>query len=230
MRQRLAAVLAAVGVTVAGVAVAAPARADVPCTITNFSPRSVAVGLSPTVRTFGVSTSGCKPTGWSVEEAGFSFFTFDGAPQETFNPYFWANGDAGPKDVIVKATNADYSSRERVFLHGFSLLRRTTWQAGTFNAGPEPARKGRPISIKGRLLIADWARHVYVPYGGRTVGVQFRTLTGQYATVKYVTTDANGWVNTTVTAGGTGVWRLHYGGNTVAGASVPLGDAVQVIP
>jgi hypothetical protein len=36
-------------------------------------------------------------------------------------------------------------------------------------------------------------------------------------------------VRTTVPADTTGVWRLSYGGNTVAGPAVATGDSVQVV-
>ncbi|MGY1595218.1 hypothetical protein ACI79D_24865 [Geodermatophilus sp. SYSU D00708] len=227
MKKRLAAALAAFGLTVGGVAVATPAQAA-GCTITNFSPRSVVVGLSPVTRTFGVSTTGCTVASWSVEEADWAFYTYKGAPQETFNPNFYSNSDAGPSDVIVEVDDTSWNSRQRVFVDGFSLLRRTTWQSGSFNASPEPVRKGSPITVKGRLLVVDWNKGAYVPYASRTIQVQFRTPNGTYKTVKTVKTDRNGWVNTTVTATTTGIWRLHYGGNSTAAGSVPVGDSVQV--
>jgi hypothetical protein len=210
--------------TASSVAVATPAQAA-GCTITNFSPRSVVVGLTPITKTFNVSTSGCSRTGWTVEYDWT--FMWDLAPQETFDPYW--NSDAGPKDVIVTADSSTWETTERVFPDGFSLLRRTTWQSGTFNASPEPVRRGAPINIKGRLILADWENDRYGPYGGRSVSVQFRTPTGSYQTVKKVTTDRDGWVRTTVPADMTGVWRLSYGGNSVAGPSVATGDAVQVV-
>ncbi|MGY1640066.1 hypothetical protein ACI782_02900 [Geodermatophilus sp. SYSU D00703] len=233
MRKRLAAVLATVGLTVGGVAVATPAQADVRCTITNFSPRSVVVGLSPVTRTFGVSTSGCSTVrSWTVDESGYLFYTYKSSTQDTFNPNWLRNSDAGAKDVIVSVANGDWTRTERTFLDGFRLLRRTAWQSGTFNASPEPATKGGQITVKGRLLVADWdanwGQGAYVPYAGRTIQVQFRTPDGTYRTVKTVTTDRNGWVNTTVPASTTGVWRLQYKGNSVAAGSVPVGDTVQV--
>jgi hypothetical protein len=209
-----------------GVAVATPAQAA-GCSITNFSPRSVVVGLTPVTKSFAVSTSGCTRTGWNAMESDFSFYVYDRAPQQTFNPY--SNGQAGAKDVIVTARSSTYERTERVFADGFSLRRRTTWQSKTFNAGPEPVRRGAPISVVGRLLVADWDHDRYVPYGSRTVAVQFRTPTGAYRTVKTALTNRDGWVRTTVPADTTGVWRLSYGGNTVAGPAVATGDSVQVV-
>ncbi|WP_448610059.1 hypothetical protein [Geodermatophilus sp. URMC 60] len=226
MGRRWKTALLAGALTVAGVAGATPAQAAT-CTITNVSPRSVVVGLTPVTKTFAVSTSGCTRTGWDVMESDFSFYVYDRAPQWTFNPY--SNSQAGAKDVIVTARSSTYDRTERVFADGFNLRRRTTWQSNTFNAGPEPVRKGAPVSIVGRLLVADWNEDQYVPYASRQVAVQFRTPTGTYKTVKTVLTNRDGWVRTTVPASVTGIWRLSYGGNTVAGPAVATGDSVQVV-
>jgi hypothetical protein len=67
--------LATLALATGGVAVAPVAPADVPCTITDFSPRSVTVGLTPITATFKVSTSGCTRTGWDVSEAAGSAVT-----------------------------------------------------------------------------------------------------------------------------------------------------------
>ncbi|MET0765378.1 MAG: hypothetical protein ABWY29_10960 [Blastococcus sp.] len=225
MKKRFTTLLATVGLTLAGVAVAPAAQADAPCTISNFSPRSVVVGLTPIVKTFKVSTTGCSLQGWIARTSDYTFLAFDDAPQETFSP--WLNSEAGPKDAMISAYSVT-TTREKVFPDGFSLLRRTTWQSGSFNASPEPVKKGAPLSITGRLLVVDWTNDKYIPYAGRSISVQFRTPTGAYSTVKKATTDKNGWVRTTVPASATGVWRLSYGGNTIAGSSLTVGDAVTV--
>jgi hypothetical protein len=228
MRKRFTTLVTAVGLTLAGVAVGPTARADVPCTIANFSPRSAVVGLTPIVKTFSVDTSDCPVDSWTVSTSGYDFFVYPGGPQETFNPY--SNSEAGAKDVIVTAVSYTdgYTETQKVFPNGFHLLRNTTWQRRTFNAGPEPVKKGARLSIKGRLLVADWTNHKYVPYARRTIAVQFRTGTGRYTTVGYAKTDTAGWVRTTVPAKATGYWRVSYGGDRVASPSVSIGDGVKV--
>ena len=228
MRLRLLSVLVTAGLAVGSVAVAQPARADGTCTITGFSPRSVIVGLTPVTKTFSVSTSGCTVESWDVVDADYDFMAdSDFSPQETFNPY--SNAEAGAKDVIVTAYNSDYRSSERVFAGGFTLRRQTTWQTGSFNASPEPVKKGANVTLRGRLLVASWDKDTYVPAGGRTVRVQFRTPTGAYSTVKTVTAGADGWVTTTVPSTVTGVWRLSYAGSSTAGPAAAPGDTVQVV-
>ena len=195
-----------------------------PCTITNFSPRSVVVGVTPVTATFKVSTTGCYQEDWSLE--GDDFFVYKDSPQETFNPY--SNSDAGPQDVIISAYNSDYDTRERVFGNGFSLKRRSVWSTNSFNASPEPVRKGQSISIKGRLLIADWDHDRWAGYGSRSISVQFRTPTGSVHH-RQDRHDAGGRLGQHhVPAKQTGVWRVVYGGNSLASDAVAVGDSVQV--
>ena len=228
MKSRTTAVLTTLGMAVAGIATAAPAHADGLCSITNYSPHSVTLGLSPVVRTFSVSTTGCSKVHWTAE--GDDFFVYPDSPQETFYPPF-ANSEAGKlSSVVVEATNSDWVDRSRVFGNSFSLKRRTAWQGRSFDASPEPVKKGRNITIKARLLIANWSSDRYDAYASRTVAIQFRTPTGRYATVKTTKTASNGWLSTTVPAKQTGVWRVNYGGNGYAGNAVAVGDAVTVTP
>ncbi len=226
MRSRVLTALLTAGLTAAGIAAAPPASADGACYIRDFSPRSVTVGLTPVTATFSVKTTGCSVMGWTAHGADYEFLAFDDSPQDTFNP--WSNADAGRADVIVSAYNSDYDERERVFAGGFTLKRATTFEQGSFNASPEPVRRGAPVTVTGRLLIANWDTDRYGPWGGRPVNVQFRTAGGTYQTVQTVNTDRNGWVRTTVPAGTTGYWRLHYAGNSAAGRAVTSGDAVEV--
>ena len=227
MRSRLTTLLTVLGLSMAlGVGGAPAAQADAPCTITGFSPRAVVVGRTPVVGTFAVSTSGCSVQSWAVD--GGIFYVYPEAGRWAFNPY--SNSLAGPRDVTVAAVNGDGTESSRVFADGFSLLRQTVWQDKSFNAAPEPARRGSAITVAGRLLVADWSYGRYIPYAGRRVAVEFRSPSGSYALVKAVTTDASGWVRTTVPADVTGTWRLRYGGNTIAAPAATVGDAVQVVP
>ena len=132
--------------------------------------------------------------------------------------------------MVVSAYNGDIDSRDHVFLRGFTLKRNSTWQSKSFNASPEPVKKGRAISIKRRLLIANRDTDSSTAYSARTMAIQFRTPTGSYATVNTAKTATNGWLSTTVTARQTGVWRVVYSGNSAAGAAVAVGDAVTVVP
>lgn len=227
MKLRLPAVLLGVICLLAtGFGTTAPARADSPCMIQSFSPARVTLGLTPTPKltTFTVKTSGCKLADWTLE--GNPFYVFNASPQWPFQPLF--NAEAGPRCVTVEVGTGGHDSHNKVFVNGFSLLRRTEWQSGTFNASPEPVKKGKPISIKGRLKVVDWDIQHYVAYGHRTVSIQFKSPTGVYKTVKTTTTSSSGWVDTKVTATATGAWRVVYWGNSVAAAATSTGDTVKV--
>jgi len=175
VKLRLPAVLlSVVGLLSTGLVTTAPARADSPCTIESFSPARVTIGLTPKLVTFTVKTSGCRLTNWTLE--GNPFYVFYASPQWPFQPLF--NDEAGPRYVTVEDDNGDHDTHTRVFVNGFSLLRRTEWQDGTFNASPEPVTKGKPITIKGRLKVVDWDIQHYIAYAHRTVSVQFRVSVG----------------------------------------------------
>ena len=189
MRSRLTALLTALALSVAlGVVGAPAAQADVPCVIDDFTPRSVVVGLAPVVRTFAVRTSGCSLGYWKAESD--LFYAYEEAAQQTIDPR--SNAEAGTHDVVVHAWNDYFIGESRDLPDSFSLLRRTTWQAKSVDASPEPARRGSPITVTGRLLIVDWTNDRYVPYAGRSIALEFRTATGSYARVKTVTDGCEG--------------------------------------
>ena len=216
-------VLTSLSLTAAGLVAAVPAQAAPLCTITNFSPRSVTVGLSPKVVTFPrPSVTGCTLEGWSMDAD--SFFVYDDNPQEVFSPY--SNSETKPQDVVVEAYNPDYESRSRVFADSFTVKRFAGWDQ--FNASPEPVSKGKAITVQGRLRIADWDNDRWVPFTNRIVAIEFRTPSGSYKQVKTATTGAGGYLKTTVTASTDGYWRLRYGGNHFAGSAYVYGDYVDV--
>ena len=222
----------AVATAIAALGVAAPtsSASALGCSISNFTPRVVIIGLAPVQRTFDVSHScgGGQYEDWNINIGRFDAYVYDSAPTQVFYPPSY-NKDAGAKDVVVEASGYDSADNSinatRIFLGGFRLKRQTTI---SFNAAPEPVKYRSPLSLRGRLFRANWDTVKYDALGGRTVAVQFRTATGPYSTVKTVTTDSSGRVATSVTATRSGVWRLHYRGNSVEGASSSVADAVAV--
>jgi len=229
-KRYLAAATAALGLAASTVvASATPASADVPCTITGITPTSVAVGIYPVTKKFGVRTSDCgEVQSWNITDNHRDSFmyVYDSGPYEAFGPS--SNSEAGPHSTTIEVSNGDYYATQRT-INGFSLKRYVYWQGGTFNASPEPVRKGKPVTLKGRLLVANWDTGRWQAARVVSVKVQFRTPNGSYKTVKSgVRTSSSGWVNTTVTAKQTGVWRLVYGGNSTAGSATTSGDSVKL--
>jgi hypothetical protein len=223
--QRILAAVAAVGLGLGGLAVTAqPAAADVPCVINGFTPTDVIVGLAPKVATFAPKVTGCSTLeDWTL--AGDTFTLFKGLDQQVFDPF--DNSEVKAQDVVVTAANTEFQNvTNKVFPDAFRLKRASTWDQ--MNASPEPVTKGRPISIKARLRIADWTNDRYVDYANRTVDLQFRTLTGKYTRVKSITTGSTGYATTSVTATSDGCFRLVWGGNSAAGRATGPGDCVDV--
>lgn len=242
MKKHIAAVAAAAGLSISGiVASAGPVQAAVPCSITGFTPSTVIVGLSPVERIFNV-TQTCPPAGWflqldtPISEAParwswdsdlFDRETFTDKPGRFSTPL--VNADAGSHSAYAAAFAEPDISMQRSWASGFHLKRQGSWLAGArFNAGPEPVKKGRAITLSGTLSRANWDTHKYQGHGFKPVEVQFRTPTGLYATVKTVNSAANGSVKTTVTAQRTGYWRLVYRGNATSGPIKAAGDRVDV--
>jgi hypothetical protein len=226
MRQRIAAVATAAALAISGsVANAGPASADVPCTITGFTPTTLVVGLAPVTRTFNVRTSGCAKQGWDLLLGNYEAFVFDSAPRETFQ--LSSNADAGSHSAVATAYNGDYLETQRSWASAFHLKRASSW-GSTFNAGPEPVMATRAITVQGKLSLANWDTARYDLHRYQGVKVQFRTPTGTYATVKTISTSYDGWARTTVTAQRTGYWRLVYDGNSISGPVATVGDSVQV--
>jgi hypothetical protein len=226
MKKHIGAVATAAALAISGlVTPAGPASAaDNPCTILGFTPTTVVVGLSPITRSFNVQTSGCTKAGWGLILGDYAAVLSDGAAQDTFEPF--SNSDAGAYSAIAIADNADGVERQRSWASGFFLKRKGSW--GTFNAGPEPVKATKPITIQGRLSRANWSTHRYDAHPRQIVRVQFRTPTGTYATVKTIKTDAAGWAKTTVTASRTGYWRFVFDGYSTSGPVTSWADRVQV--
>ena len=171
MRSRLTTLLTALALSVALGAVGAPAaQADVPCVIDGFTPRSVVVGLAP--RRQDVRREHVRLLPGVLESRVRPVLRLQG------------RGAADDRSAVQRRGRRPRRGRRRLerLLHrgirdlpaSFSLLRRTTWQDKSVDASPEPARRGSPITVTGRLLIVDWTNDRYVPYAGRSMALEFR--------------------------------------------------------
>ncbi|MFJ8633924.1 hypothetical protein [Streptomyces sp. NPDC093568] len=99
----------------------------------------------------------------------------------------------------------------------------------TVDASPEPVKKGKPITVTGKLSRANWDRGTYNGYVEQPVKLQFRKKDGDtYTTLKTVKTNATGNLKTTVTATEDGYFRFTFAGTTTTPAATPAGDYVDV--
>ncbi|MFD6552940.1 hypothetical protein [Streptomyces sp. NPDC058398] len=99
----------------------------------------------------------------------------------------------------------------------------------TVNAAPEPVKKGRTVTVTGKLSRANWEDLQYHGYTGQSVQLQFRKKNSDtYTTVKTVTTDSVGNLKTTTTATVDGYFRYSFAGTTTTPAVSAAGDYVDV--
>ncbi|MGW1728057.1 hypothetical protein ACWCQK_34800 [Streptomyces sp. NPDC002306] len=108
----------------------------------------------------------------------------------------------------------------------------TLVQRGTslsVNAAPEPVKKGKTLTVTGRLTRADWETNTYRGFTSQPVKLQFRKKGSTvYTTLKTIKSDSAGNLKTTVKATVDGDFRYLYEGVTVASPAAPAGDFVDV--
>ncbi|MDX2678837.1 hypothetical protein [Streptomyces soliscabiei] len=133
----------------------------------------------------------------------------------------WNDVDpSGPIDW-TKVGSAEGSALAATKLQRLSKL--------TVNAAPEPVKKGRTITVTGRLTRANWDTGTYTGYAGVYAQLQFRKKGATtYSTVKSVKTTSTGGLATTVKAGVDGYYRYSFVGTTTSPAAVAAGDFVDV--
>ncbi|MEU4090976.1 calcium-binding protein [Streptomyces sp. NPDC026673] len=99
----------------------------------------------------------------------------------------------------------------------------------TVNASPEPVKKGKTITVTGKLTRANWDDSLYHGYTSQSVQLQFRKKgTSTYKTVKTVKSSSTGALKTTVTASTDGYWRYNFVGTSTTGTAVSTSDFVDV--
>jgi hypothetical protein len=99
----------------------------------------------------------------------------------------------------------------------------------TANASPEPVKKGKTITVTGKLSRANWATGKYAGYVSQPVKLQFRKKgSNTYTTLKTVKTNSTGALSTTTKAGSDGYYRFVFAGTTTTGSATAPGDFVDV--
>ncbi|SEE18375.1 hypothetical protein SAMN05216489_05776 [Streptomyces sp. 3213] len=99
----------------------------------------------------------------------------------------------------------------------------------TADATPEPVKKGKTITVTGKLSRANWETHKNAGYAGQSVKLQFRKNgSSTYTTVKTIKTSSTGALKTTVTATVDGYFRYSFAGTASTAAVNATGDFVDV--
>ncbi|NEB05004.1 DUF5707 domain-containing protein [Streptomyces sp. SID13726] len=99
----------------------------------------------------------------------------------------------------------------------------------TVNAAPEPVKKGKTITVTGKLSRANWEDLKFHGYATQPVKLQFRKKNSTtYATVKTVKTNSTGALKTTLKATVDGYFRWSFAGTVSTPAANATGDFVDV--
>ncbi|AXE86756.1 hypothetical protein [Streptomyces sp. Go-475] len=99
----------------------------------------------------------------------------------------------------------------------------------TVNASPEPVKKGKTITVTGKLSRANWDDNKYHGYTNQSVKLQFRKKgSDTYTTVKTIKSNSTGELKTTVKASTDGYFRYSFAGTTTTPAVNAAGDFVDV--
>ncbi|WP_127361669.1 single-stranded DNA-binding protein [Actinacidiphila soli] len=148
----------------------------------------------------------------------------------TFDPQastgFVDNGAAATWNLgtLVSANDYDYIHRDAATT--FKVQR---YSKLTVNASPEPVKKGKTITVTGKLSRANWEDNQYHGYTNQSVKLQFRKKgSNTYTTVKTIKSDSTGNLKTTVTASTDGYFRYSFAGTTTTPAVNATGDFVDV--
>ncbi|MGW3317196.1 DUF5707 domain-containing protein [Streptomyces fungicidicus] len=138
----------------------------------------------------------------------------------------YKNALAGTWKVSVGVLAGDYSVYENDY-HATHKVQR--YSKLTVNASPEPVKKGKTITVTGKLSRANWETGKYAGYTGQSVKLQFRKKSSStYTTLKTIKTNSTGNLSTTVKAGVDGYYRYSFAGTSTTPAINAAGDFVDV--
>ncbi|MEU9405407.1 hypothetical protein AB0E08_06860 [Streptomyces sp. NPDC048281] len=99
----------------------------------------------------------------------------------------------------------------------------------TVNAAPEPVKKGKTLTVTGKLSRANWDDGKYHGYAGQSVRLQFRKKgSTTYTNVKGIKSSSTGTLKTTTKATVDGYYRFSFVGTATTPAVNATGDYVDV--
>ncbi|AYN40753.1 hypothetical protein D9753_19785 [Streptomyces dangxiongensis] len=148
-------------------------------------------------------------------------------PRETDADLKLFNSQAGTWHGAGLALDMDNDKSAVQFGLGTTLVQRASTL--TVNASPEPVKKGKTLTVTGKLARANWEDHKYHGYTGQPVTLQYRKKdSSTYTTLKTVKTDSTGNLRTTTTATADGYYRFSFAGSSTTPAVSATGDFVDV--
>ncbi len=140
--------------------------------------------------------------------------------------YLYANSLAGTWKVNVAVLSNDGNIYQDTAYKTAKVQRLSKL---TVNAAPEPVKKGKTLTVTGKLSRANWESGKYAGYTGQSVKLQFRKKSAStYSTVKTVKTNSTGNLKTTTKASVDGYHRFYFTGTSTTPAVKAAGDYVDV--
>jgi hypothetical protein len=137
------------------------------------------------------------------------------------------NSDAGKWSagaLALQYSTGDYSLQGGL---GSTLVQRASKL--TVNAAPEPVKKGKTVTVTGKLSRANWEDNLYHGYTSQPVKLQFRKKSSStYTTLKGIYSNSTGALKTTTTATVDGYFRFSFAGTSTTPAVSATGDYVDV--
>ncbi|MFF4061042.1 hypothetical protein ACFYZ8_36835 [Streptomyces sp. NPDC001668] len=99
----------------------------------------------------------------------------------------------------------------------------------TTDASPEPVKKGRTITVTGKLARANWDTNKYAGYATQPVKLQFKKKGATtWSTLKTIKSSSTGALKTTVTASTDGYFRYVFAGTTTTSPVNSSADYIDV--
>ncbi|MFH8687554.1 calcium-binding protein [Streptomyces anulatus] len=136
---------------------------------------------------------------------------------------------AGTWKVAAGALAATGSDEDFIWNETQAKTRVQRFSKLTVNASPEPVKKGKTITVTGKLTRANWDTNTYKGYTNQPVKLQFKKKGAKsYTTVKTVKTSSTGTLKTTVKASADGTWRYSFAGTSTTPAVSAKGDFLDV--
>ncbi|MFI2379374.1 DUF5707 domain-containing protein [Streptomyces sp. NPDC018964] len=161
----------------------------------------------------------CKASSATTSTCKLTFTAYPGID-------LYQNSLAGTWKVSVAALSGDGSVYGNDY-HTTHKVQR--YSKLTVNASPEPVKKGKTVTVTGKLSRANWETGKYAGYTGQSVKLQFRKKSSStYTTVKTIKTNSKGELKTTVKASADGYYRYSFAGTTTTPAVNAAGDFVDV--
>ncbi|MEV7426285.1 MULTISPECIES: DUF5707 domain-containing protein [unclassified Streptomyces] len=145
----------------------------------------------------------------------------------TVDPAWLINTDATNWKVGALAIAKDDSYVQK---DNYTKIRLQRLSKLTVAATPKPVKKGKTLTVTGKLSRANWDTAKYAGYAGQSVKLQFRKKNSStYTTIKTVKGSNTGALKTTTTkTTAEGYWRWSFAGTTTTPAVNAAGTLVKI--